>query len=183
MSAIIAYGSLINPAQLCASYPLTASYPVVVSGYRRAFNQEPSWRKGDAQRRAVLNAVPSNNDCFNALLINLQGGSDFRELDKREKGYDRTLVDSSRIARIDSIHRPLYSESSFRLSSEQIYLYVGKPDKRNNDILPNEDYLTLCLHGARYWGKAFYKQFLQTTYVGSSPLNAFLQRDKQPRLR
>jgi len=174
MPAIIAYGSLINPTQLCASYPLTAPRPVVVRGYRRSFNQEPSWRKGDAQRRAVLNVVPSEGDCFNALLISLQSSSDFCELDEREKGYNRTLVEASRITRLDNISCSLYSE----FSSEQIYLYVGKPDKRNNEILPSENYLNLCLRGARYWGKAFYKQFLQTTYVGSSPLSAFLQRDK-----
>ena len=176
MPAIVAYGSLINPAQLRASYPLTTAYPVVVSGYRRFFNQEPSWRKGETQRRAVLNAVPSDDGYFNALLINLQNGGNFCALDEREKGYSRTLVDPSRITLLDSTH-PLNSSSSLAHFSEQIYLYVGKPDKRNSDILPNEDYLDLCLRGARYWGKAFYQQFLQTTYVGNSTLSAFLQVD------
>lgn len=174
MVAIVAYGSLIDPAlidpvQCARSYPLARAYPVVVSGYRRTFNQEPSWRKGDNQHRAVLNVMHSDGECFNGVLIELPKGTDFCQLDKRERGYNRIPIDPSRITYLADGSCLAYAGSL-----EQIYLYVGKPSKRNNNILPNKDYLNLCLRGARRWGEDFYARFLQTTYVGESTLNTFL---------
>ena len=174
MPAIVAYGSLINQEQLCArSYSLARAHPVVVNGYRRVFNQEPSWRKGAHEHRAVLNLMHSDQDCFNGLLVALRDDSDFLALDERERGYSRTLVAPSQLVCSADILRSVYSE----FSNGQTYVYLGKPEKRNDDILPNKDYLNLCLCGAKYWGEAFYEQFLQTTYVGESTLKQLLRND------
>lgn len=169
MTAIIVYGSLLNPEQLHQKPHLFArAYPVFVKGYRRVFNQEPSWRKGDDKHRAVLNIMESDQDGFNGLLVKLQDGSDLHQLDERERGYNRMLISQSQLASFP----PISSMSK----SEPIFIYVGKPEKQNDDILPNKSYLELCLRGAKHWGKAFKEQFLQTTYVGDLTLKAFLQK-------
>lgn len=121
--------------------------------------------------RAVLNVVESSSDCFNGLLVSLQNGSDFEALDQRERGYDRALVPLSHIAYAANAHRLAYSAPA----SRQAYIYLGKSEKRNDSILPNKAYLDLCLRGAKHWGAEFYEQFLQTTYIGTLTLKAFLQ--------
>lgn len=171
MSAIVAYGSLLNQKQSgLRSHLLTIVCPVTVKGYRRIFNQEPTWRKGNDRRRAVLSIVQSDSDHFNGLLLALTDNDNFSELDERERGYDRVLVPHACIAYSANTH--YLSESKF--SFKQTFVYIGKPEKKNDSILPNEDYLHLCLRGAKQWGEEFYEQFLQTTYIGSLNLKTFL---------
>lgn len=210
MAAIIVYGSLINPEQLHQKPHLFArAYPIFVKGYRRVFNQEPSWRKGDDKHRAVLNVMKSDQDGFNGLLVRLQDGSDFHQLDERERGYNRIAITQAQLApfvpmpdmgKSDTSKSDLgksdTSKSELVLAegrfpegvcseailSDPIFIYVGKPEKQNDDILPNKTYLELCFRGAKHWGEAFKEQFLQTTYVGDLtlktflPLKAFLQK-------
>ncbi len=174
MDAVVTYGSLINQEQLCAkSHLLAEACPVVVKGYRRVFNQEPSWREGHHKHRAVLNVIQSDGDYFNGLLVNLQNSDNFYELDKRERGYDRVPISPSHVIYPGNRRRLVCSERPL----EHVYIYFGKLEKRNNNILPNKTYLDLCLRGARHWGEEFYEQFLQTTYVGRYTLKTFLQSD------
>lgn len=172
MSAIVAYGSLLNQKQLgLKSHLFTIVCPVTVKGYRRIFNQEPTWRKGNDRRRAVLNIVQSDSDHFNGLLLTLTNNNGFSELDERERGYDRVLVPHACIASSANTRYLSGAKHSFK----QTFVYIGKPEKKNDNILPNEDYLHLCLRGAEQWGKEFYEQFLQTTYIGNLNLKTFLQ--------
>lgn len=184
MTAIIVYGSLINPEQLHQKPHLFArAYPVFVKGYRRVFTQEPSWRGGDDKHRAVLNVIKADKDGFNGLLVRLQDGSDFHQLDERERGYNRIAITQAQLAPftpVSSIGKSgpmlaggIFSEPVF---SEPTFMYVGKPEKQNDDILPNKNYLELCLCGAKYWGEDFHEQFLQTTYVRDLTLKLFLQK-------
>ena len=174
MAAIIVYGSLLHQEQLHQKPHLFAqAYPVFVKGYRRVFNQEPSWRKGDDKHRAVLNVMEFDQGGFNGLLVRLQEGSDFQQLDERERGYNRIAITQAQLAPF----APISSMGTSSISqAEPIFIYVGKPEKQNDDLLPNKSYLDLCLHGANHWGEDFYEQFLQTTYVQGLTLKTFLQR-------
>ncbi len=175
MNAIIVYGSLINKDQLAKeSLQLGEAWPVSVHGYKRIFNQEPSWRKGHDQRRAVLNVVPSDQHYFNGLLVWVRDESNFQDLDERERGYNRVGLEWSRLEE--------YPGFSFPGEQESIYIYTGKPEKRSDDLLPNDNYLELCLNGAKQWGEKFYEVFLQTTYVGGMLLKAFLENERQMQL-
>ncbi|MEM6450648.1 MAG: gamma-glutamylcyclotransferase family protein [Cyanobacteria bacterium P01_D01_bin.105] len=168
MSSLIVYGSLINKAQLYQKLNLQSeACPVFIQGYRRIFNQEPSWRQGFNQHRAVLNIVKSATDYFNGLLVDIQDDSAFEHLDKREKGYERITINCSQLAH--------FTDTSCSICSEATYIYLGHPGKQNNGILPNREYLELCLRGAKQWGEEFYKQFVQTTYVGTHTLEIFLR--------
>ncbi len=176
MIAVVTYGSLINQEQLRAKPHLLAeACPVVVKGYRRVFNQEPSWRKGCDKHRAVLNVIRSNDDCFNGLLVNVRNNNSLRELDERERGYDRVLVSPSDVVYPASSYHSVRSG----LSLKCVYIYLGKLEKKNDNILPNTAYLDLCLCGAKHWGEEFYEQFLQTTYVGGYTLKTFLQNSSR----
>ncbi len=166
MATIVVYGSLINQNQLQKMTILAEACPVLVKGYKRVFNQEPSWRKGYGEHRAVLSAMLSAEDCFNGLLVGIQDDRDFHMLDERESGYDRTEIARSQLS--------CFIDTSCSLQSEPIYIYLGKPSKRNDDILPNKSYLDLCLRGAKHWGETFYDQFLQTTHVGTRTLKMYL---------
>jgi len=185
MTAIIAYGSLINPEQRRQGLHLFAdACPVLVKGYRRVFSQEPSWREGDRTHRAVLNVIKSDEDWFNGVLVALHSGSHFEDIDQREIGYNRVLVASSQIAPFEKISKKpsceqgpdgqMSEQVSNAIAAQPTYIYLGKPEKQNNSILPNRDYLALCLRGAQHWGDTFYEQFLQTTYIGPRTLKSFL---------
>ncbi|MBE9063836.1 gamma-glutamylcyclotransferase family protein [cf. Phormidesmis sp. LEGE 11477] len=175
MTTIIVYGSLINLEQRQKQPNLSAeACPVLVKGYKRVFNQEPSWRKGSGEHRAVLNVVRSEHDCLNSLLVKLHEKSDLGRLDERERGYDRIAIAPSQIAYLSAAH-PVYPPARSSPTHQQTYLYLGKPEKQNNNILPNENYLEICLDGAKQWGEIFYEQFLQTTYVGEQTLKTFLR--------
>lgn len=177
MAAVIVYGSLINPKQLQPQSVLFSEIqPVLVKGYKRTFNQEPSWRKSDSEHRAVLNVIRSDQDCFNGLLVKLQDSDNLSRLDERERGYHRAVIAPSQLSCLANVSQ---SEDPDLACSElaygQTYLYLGRLEKQNNNILPNKRYLNICLQGAQHWGEAFYEQFLQTTYVGELTLKTFLQ--------
>lgn len=169
---MVAYGSLINiEQQRHRSHLFTEACPVLVQGYRRVFSQEPSWRQGDRTHRAVLNVVKSDQDWLNGILLGLHSSS-FDELDQREKGYNRVAIAPSQLT---AFKKSPCEQASNKIAANPVYLYLGKPENQNDNILPNKDYLKLCLHGAQRWGTAFYEQFLNTTYVGKDTLKVFLQ--------
>ena len=131
MSAIVVYGSLINKDQLAkeSSHCGEAS-PVLVHGYQRVFNQEPSWREGHEKRRAVLNVIPSKKHVFNGVLLPLRDSKVFHDLDERERGYDRVRLECSQLAQCAGLPFPSQTDS--------IFIYRGKLDKRNDDMLPSK---------------------------------------------
>lgn len=173
---IIVYGSLIHPKQLQQHSDLFAeAHPVLVRGYKRIFNQEPSWRKGNGEHRAVLNVMRSDTAFFNGLLVKLRKEEDLDRLNERERGYYLSAIAPSQLSCLTNVSSSAAIDlACSELANQPTYLYLGRLEKRNNDILPNKGYLNICLEGAQYWGEAFYEQFLQTTYVGELTLKTFL---------
>lgn len=170
MHALLAYGSLIHPDELARHglhrHPCA---PVRVRGYRRSFCQEPSWRRGRAEERAVLTVRPLRGAWFNAVLVQGFDAAILPELDERERGYTRV--------RVEGAHLEPYPSASLGDCGE-VHLYTGRSEKYNERILPHDDYLALCVEGARRWGRAFLDDFLRSTYVqGRTPL-----RDHAPGL-
>lgn len=167
MFNLLAYGSLLDQAELAQQTlrPPNNSrvIPVVLHGFRRRFNQEPSWRVGQRRERAVLNVEPLEGSSLNAILL---AGIDARELaglDEREQGYHRVSVPDSQIG---PFSRSPFCRFDRRPLAHPTYVYCGKPEKRNNTLLPNNAYLQLCLRGALQWGQDFHDMFLQSTFIG-----------------
>ena len=160
--SLLVYGSLINKDELKKeNISLENCIPVKVKDLKREFTQEPTFRKIDSINRAVL-SVKENPDSFiNAILINKVKRTHIENLDIRESGYYKYEVS---LEKIDF----KYTNNSIEL--DEVYIYMGKKEKRNEEILPHLDYLQLCLHGAKDWGEEFYKDFIKTTFVQNEAL-------------
>lgn len=180
---MLAYGSLMHPAELAKHCAQTESVPVRVRGFRRSFSQEPSWRAGDGIERGVLTARRSERDWFNGILIRGSDAAALRSIEKRERGYTRVNVPAPDItlyamheideldegSHVDEVDEP---EGNWELNEiDEIGLYTGRDDKRNDELLPNPVYLDLCIEAARQWGCEFASDFLRTTYVGARTLD------------
>ncbi len=163
MDALIVYGSLIDKSELTDNgLPLDSTCPVLVQGFKRIFSQEPSWRSDQGEKRAVLNAISSQQHWLNALLISSLNEDFLIDLDRREKGYNRIEVAPSCLQEYDS---------SYTIPTLQsIYIHTGDVDKQSDSILPNTSYLHKCLEGARQWGDNFYSDFLDSTFVKNNIL-------------
>ena len=153
MSALVVYGSLMAKAQIRAlGQPLEATHAVQVQGFRREFSQEPAWRVGIGQQRAVLNVVPTETvpaigDGFNGILLRALTDKMLSDLDYRERGYHRVEIPTAWLSSFDQEH-----------------------EMENGYLLPNPAYLKRCVLAARDWGDRFYQAFCQNTYVQNRTL-------------
>jgi hypothetical protein len=158
MTGLLVYGSLIHPEEHADLPGLRSAHPVILSGWRRVFHQTPSWRRGEGKAIAVLDVVPSPGTDLPLILLRFEH-LDFSELDRRERGYRRLAIPGERLASFDGTSLSL---------PDSLSLYTGRPELRDPTLLPNPDYLALCLEGARTWGTRFYRGFLESTFLGNA---------------
>ncbi len=180
MAALLVYGSLMHPAELAAHLGRDhAVVPVRVRGFRRSFEQEPSWRKGGDDGRGVLTVRRSPEHWLNAVLTRGFSDSELASLDHRERGYTREPVPASAVepyatgdpAATGDAGSPANGGSVMgRFEDEEIVVYVGGESLRNEGLRPNPAYLELCVEAARRLGPEFLDDFLATTFVGSTAL-------------
>lgn len=147
-----------HPAELArhglAEHPATL---VRLRGFRRSFCQEPSWRRSDSAARGVLTVRREAGCWLNGLLIqDLRPGA-LPALDRRERGYVRTPLAADAL-------EPY--EPGADLGPGQPIVYLGREEKFNAGILPNEEYLGICATGAGRWGPSFLRDFLLSTHLG-----------------
>jgi cation transport regulator ChaC len=177
--ALLAYGSLMHPAELARHCTGTRSVPVRVQGFRRSFSQEPSWRNGEGAERGVLTVRRSASDWLNAILVSGSrtdalrdvdcgsGDGALRSIDQRERGYTRVVVPLADV-------EPYATHEIDPLITE-IGLYIGRDEKWNDELMPNRAYLKLCIEAAGLWGSEFAGDFLRTTYSGSITIEDFVR--------
>jgi len=161
MLGLIAYGSLINSGEAMqhGGAPLH-TVPVKVHTFKRSFSQLPAWRKATVKGCAVLNVQPSEADWLNAVCY-CYPDFDFATLDNRERGYTRTTVPLSRVNCYQDHDLP---------ELQKMFMYLGREEHQSSSILPNPDYLDICLKGAEKWGEGFYRDFLVSTHVNNGML-------------
>ncbi len=153
----IVYGSLLNKDELKKQNINPERVELVkVSGFIRVFNQEPSWRIVKSIERAVMNIEENKSGWFNAIVIKNLDKEYIEDLDNRERGYDRINLKDNTVT--------LYNSKEILTNC---IVYRGKSEKQNNKILPNREYFDICLKGAKSYSKAFYNDYLQTTYQNS----------------
>lgn len=158
---VIGYGSLVNPAQQAGqNRHLQDIIPIRCGSYRRIFNQRPVWRESTATSSAVLNVHYSTADWLNAACY-CYADFDFADLDYRERGYRRVALTTRGITCYEGKTLP---------SLRGLFIYLGKPENRDDRLLPHPDYLKICLDGARGWGEEFYRDFLNTTHLNQGML-------------
>ena len=158
MLGIIAYGSLINPqeAENLLGCP-THIIPIKLTSFKRSFNQRPAWRRNTNEHSAVLNVQTSEHNWLNAVCYCFSGFN-FSVLDNRERGYSRTAIQLDKINCYQGHNLPFL---------EEICIYLGKTEHQDDTLLPNPDYLDICLAGAKNWGEDFYRDFLNTTHINN----------------
>lgn len=139
--------------------------PVRLQGYRRSFSQEPSWRQGDGASRGVLTVRRAADHWCNGILLQAAGLACWQTLDHRERGYVRQAVTERAIAPYDATS----------VSLADVFIFEGREAQRNEELLPNRAYLELCLTAAREWSEPFYRDFLETTYVGQRSLRDYVE--------
>ena len=161
MLGIITYGSLINTQETEALRERpTHIIPIKIEALKRSFNQRPAWRKNTSKDSAVLNVQTSEHNWLNAICYCFSD-FDFTTLDDRERGYSRTAVQPDKINCYQGHNLP---------ELEEISIYLGKAEYLSNTLLPNPDYLEICLRGAKNWGEDFYQDFLNTTHINNGIL-------------
>lgn len=162
MNYLAGYGSLIHPNETKRhTFTPTCQEVVRIFGFQRIFNQEFTFRKSNGEKAAVLNVEPKRDSWINAVLL---GGFDeqfHEELNARESGYDKVEVDKKDICG--------YLPISFQ-QNDKVFIYIGKKGTQNSEILPIEEYLSLCLEGANSFHGQFYEDFLDTTIVNKNIL-------------
>lgn len=153
----VVYGSLLHVDELKKQNIDPARVVLVkVKGFKRVFNQLPSWRKVDGNKKAVMNIEKDENSWFNALVIKSIDEEYIKDLDHRERGYNRVSLEDGSVT--------LYSDGSV---VKNCIVYQGKVYKQSDKILPNPDYFVICKEGAKCHGEDFLKDYLKTTYENS----------------
>lgn len=150
----IVYGSLLHVDELKKQNIDSKNIEFVkVKGFKRIFNQIPSWRNIAGKNKAVLNIEVDIECWFNAIAIKNSNEKYIQDLDYRERGYDRIRLKDGSVT--------LYSDGS---SLKNCIVYKGKKNKQSNEILPNTEYFKICNDGAKSHFKKFYQDYLATTY-------------------
>ena len=153
----IVYGSLLHPMELKKHNIFMDNVEFVkVNGFKRVFNQKPTFRKVNSIHKAVLNIQKDENSWFNAILIKNITENSLKELDAREAGYDKINLKDGLVT--------YYKDDKI---AKNCFVYIGKAGKQNDEILPNIKYFQLCLDGAKEHFRQFHEDYLKTTYQNS----------------
>lgn len=146
-----------HPAELARhGLGLADTTPVRLRGFRRSFCQEPSWRASGSAARGVLTVRPAEGCWLNGLLIHGLDGAAIDALDQRERGYVRTALAFDALEPYDW---------GAGMGPEQPVAYLGREEKFNTAILPNEEYMGICVAGAARLGAGFLRDFLLSTHL------------------
>ena len=188
---IIGYGSLMHPDSLkrtVPDIPMGQTKPVRVVGYRRLFNLASvrAWKKDctGQQAAAVLNVEAHSGSEFGGVAFRV-GESGLCALDQREYIYRRmTGVECRDLNSGEVLSQCIlytaFSGEELRLQKASFYEKrvrpLGLESLVSKEILPIDQYLSLCLQGAYWWGGQFGDHFVRNTFLGDAetPLSAFL---------
>ncbi len=169
MSYLLTYGSLIHPDETKRhAFEFSSRIPVKVYGFKRIFNQKTKYRIGSGEKISVLNIQKDKNSWINALLL---GGFEKKYhpiIDKREEGYERIKVSKQNIEPYDK-----------NIIVQDAFIYMGLDIMKDENILPIDDYLHVCLKGCECYGEDFLNDFLTTTWVrGGVGLDEYLRANQ-----
>ena len=155
---IFGYGSLMNASSRLTTLPLeTHAFPVIVKGLERTW----SYKCNESKYTAV--AVKASASICNGVLLELSDPIKFLSLlDKREKEYERAIIDHSQII-------PWKANASFGKDENSIVWVYKLPNSKRSNHIPSSDYpipqsyIDTILEGCLNYGYDFVKAFLTLT--------------------
>lgn len=165
---IFAHGSLIDQnsaAKTFSDETLMTRTPALAFGLRRVFDRDvpietaPHWGTPIHPRaRGMLNVYPSQQgDMVNGVLMEVQP-SDFNPLRAREIGYDLIPVVVAVWDEYLQTPSPDY-RIAYTLHAPEESPYT------NPKVLPRPGYYEMARDAAKKFGPAFYKLWMQSTYL------------------
>ena len=168
-TAVIGYGSLIQPSELRELAPETPerAIPVRIEGFRRVFDQRTSRRTDDDVECAVANVVRSQESWANGVLIPDVTRAEFEEFRERERWYRLVEVPPGDID-------PYDQADASRIEAQDVVLTTTGLET-DGAIEPIPEYVDACLEGAAEWGETFREDFLETTETNTGRLTDFLE--------
>ena len=171
MKTIFGFGSLLDMTSLKHTVPTAKDIqPCYIKGFTRNFNiWDPiGFSPGFPNIPLELISIPmcavdvntgQQTDIVNGICFSMTDDY-FEDLLKREKEYN--LIETN-----------IYCFKSHKKISEG---YVFSAEKNNGSYnfgcYAQDEYLKLCLKGAKEFGENFYQSFLETTFINNKPLTA-----------
>lgn len=160
---VFVYGSLLNIASLKKSVPDFSHYfSATLPGYKRVFDYASPYRKDVVTQKpsSVLNLVKDAKNATNGICFIL----DKRKLDDlftREEGYEFVLV-------------TIIDERGAHHDAHTFIVRTYEPSVIQRNSTAQDEYIAICVEGARNYGDAFYQEFIDTTYVDTRTLREYL---------
>ena len=156
---IFGYGSLINLHSLNKTLPeVTCVTPAILKDYIRIFDTKSTTRfTQDNVAISVLNFKESPNNFMNGVFFDVSKKY-FQSLTEREGAYKAKEVTI---------------ETSNGKEKFNAIVFIGENNKQDYlfDDFHQNNYLQICINGAKDFGEDFYKTFLDTTLINNKKLS------------
>lgn len=160
---VFGYGSLLNQASLRRTIPDAENIvPCFIRGFKRDFSVwDPiGFRNGEYANIGfcALDVKASNPDSrVNGVLFEM-GDTHFDGLLDREQEYKQIQANA-------------YDYTTGKLLQEAILFSANKDNGTYSfESGAQENYLKICLNGAKSYGDGFYAEFLRSTHIANKPL-------------
>lgn len=165
--ALFTYGSLLVRRELMEVFSVrrVSVRPARVEGLRRDFNVDIGrWLEDPPPgRTGVLNVREDPEGWCNGLLVLNVTPAGLRHYAEREFGYRLIRLEDGRV------HHHSLGGSRWPAGTDIYTCHV--PERHTNDRLSAyPSYRERCVRGARSWGPAFYRDFLESTFSGGRRL-------------
>ncbi len=157
VSYLIGYGSYLDQQELRTV--IDESFICLngrVNGFMRVFNlPHGSYRypiKGNL--RGVMNVIPRADKHFNCSVISVPNDESWERINDREgKMYDKVEVEV------------FLTDEPYIGQTVTATMYVGKPDRINQNVYPLPEYYKIVRDAAEEIGEEFLEEYLETTYM------------------
>lgn len=165
---LVGYGSYLDPEEVKTVVDEQfITYRGRVAGFMRVFNlPHGSYRypiKGNL--RGVMNVIPREDKHMNVSLITIPNEESWERIEKREgKMYDKVEVEV------------FLTDEQYNQESITATMFVGKPDRINENLYPLPEYYSICRTAAENLGESFFMEYLETTYMQANGAFITLKR-------
>lgn len=165
ITTFFGYGSLMNKDSLQETIPYVLRIiPAFIRGYRREFGVwDPEGFTGEnwfhtGEYALNIKKIADATSRVNGILICIP--SEYKsELLRREDGY------------IEVYETAYDFYSAEKLGRAEVFEAIKDDDRFLFGSRDQEEYLKICLAGARSFGEEFYLDFIETTYIGEHRLS------------